>query len=174
MTDEERKAPEEVKKKTEKMTDEELEQVAGGGMLDTIKKIGESVKDGITGPLWPDTHFQHEEGQHPKTLQYLMGHSDIGVTMNTYTHLGLDAARDEMIRMEELEQARQALQGGDKVVPISQLAFKAVWKSNTGQAMILRSVDRGIFFINPVDFSRLMRIILCRHQLLETKTLSIL
>ena len=51
MTDEERKAPEEVKKKTEKMTDEELEQVAGGGMLDTIKKIGESVKDGITGPL---------------------------------------------------------------------------------------------------------------------------
>lgn len=51
MTDEERKAPEEVKKKTEKMTDEELEQVAGGGMLDTIKKIGESVKDGVLGPL---------------------------------------------------------------------------------------------------------------------------
>ena len=23
----------------------------------------------------------------PKTLQYLMGHSDISVTMNTYTHL---------------------------------------------------------------------------------------
>lgn len=29
----------------------------------------------------------------PKTLQYLMGHSDIGVTMNTYTHLGLDDTR---------------------------------------------------------------------------------
>ena len=43
-------------------------------------------------------------GMNPKTLQYLMGHSDIGVTMNTYTHLGLDAARDEMVRMEELEQ----------------------------------------------------------------------
>ncbi len=28
------------------------------------------------------------------------------------------------------------------------------------------------FFINPVEFSGLMRIILCRHQLLETKTLS--
>ena len=42
--------------------------------------------------------------------------------MNTYTHLGLDAARDEMIRMEELEQARQALQ----VRPISQMAIKAV------------------------------------------------
>ena len=29
----------------------------------------------------------------PKTLQYLMGHSDISVTMNVYTHLGFDDAR---------------------------------------------------------------------------------
>ena len=65
-------------------------------------------------------------GMNPKTLQYLMGHSDISVTMNTYTHLGLDDARDEMIRMEELEQARQALQGGDKVRPIGRLGIKAV------------------------------------------------
>ena len=43
------------------------------------------------------------------------------VTMNTYTNLGIDDARDEMIRMEELEQARQALQGGDKVKPIGQI-----------------------------------------------------
>ena len=28
----------------------------------------------------------------PKTLQYLMGYSDISVTMNTYTHLGLEDA----------------------------------------------------------------------------------
>ena len=65
-------------------------------------------------------------GMNPKTLQYLMGHSDISVTMNTYTHLGLDAARDEMIRMEELEQAKQAVHGGDKIRPINQMAFKAV------------------------------------------------
>lgn len=32
-----------------------------------------------------------------KTLQYLMGHSDIGVTMNNYTHLGLDDDKNEMI-----------------------------------------------------------------------------
>ena len=32
----------------------------------------------------------------PKTLQYLMGHSDISVTMNTYTHLGLEDAKDEI------------------------------------------------------------------------------
>lgn len=36
----------------------------------------------------------------PKTLQYLMGHSEIGVTMNTYTHLGLDDAEVEMKRLE--------------------------------------------------------------------------
>ena len=35
-------------------------------------------------------------GMNPKTLQYLMGHSDIGVTMNTYTHLGLEDAQEEM------------------------------------------------------------------------------
>ena len=63
-------------------------------------------------------------GMNPKTLQYLMGHSNISITMNTYTHLGLDDARDEMIRMEELEQAKAV--NGDKVVPISQLALKAV------------------------------------------------
>lgn len=32
----------------------------------------------------------------PKTLQYIMGHSDIGVTLNTYTHLGIDDAEEEM------------------------------------------------------------------------------
>lgn len=34
-------------------------------------------------------------GMNPKTLQYLMGHSDIGVTLNTYTHLGLEDAKEE-------------------------------------------------------------------------------
>ena len=29
-------------------------------------------------------------GMNPKMLQYLMGRSDIGVTLNTYTHLGLE------------------------------------------------------------------------------------
>ena len=43
----------------------------------------------------------------PKTLQYLMGHSDICVTMNVYTHLGLEDAAAEMTRMEEVESARR-------------------------------------------------------------------
>lgn len=33
----------------------------------------------------------------PKTLQYIMGHSEIGVTLNTYTHLGFEDARAEML-----------------------------------------------------------------------------
>ena len=32
----------------------------------------------------------------PKTLQYLMGHSDISVTLNTYTHIGYDDAKEEL------------------------------------------------------------------------------
>lgn len=62
----------------------------------------------------------------PKTLQYLMGHSDIGVTMNTYTHLGLDDAKDEMIRLEELEQARKELDKTKESKPMKQNMFKAI------------------------------------------------
>lgn len=32
----------------------------------------------------------------PKTLQYIMGHSDVSVTLNTYTHLGFEDAAEEM------------------------------------------------------------------------------
>ena len=35
----------------------------------------------------------------PKTLQYLMGHSDISITMNTYTHIEFEDARDEVVRV---------------------------------------------------------------------------
>lgn len=40
-----------------------------------------------------------KSGMNPKTLQYLMGHSDIGVTLNTYTHLGYEDAKDELQRL---------------------------------------------------------------------------
>lgn len=42
---------------------------------------------------------QARAGMNPKTLQYLMGHSDIGVTLNTYTHLKYDDAKDEVLKM---------------------------------------------------------------------------
>lgn len=65
-------------------------------------------------------------GMNPKTLQYLMGHSDIGVTINTYTHLGLDDAKDEMIRLEELEQARKEIDKTNGEKPMKQIMFKAI------------------------------------------------
>ena len=65
-----------------------------------------------------------KSGMNPKTLQYLMGHSDISVTMNTYTHLGLEDARDEMRKLEE---ARKALDKGKVVaMPVTQAKFKIV------------------------------------------------
>lgn len=42
-----------------------------------------------------------KSGMNPKTLQYLMGHSDISVTLNTYTHLGLEDAAEELERFSE-------------------------------------------------------------------------
>lgn len=69
---------------------------------------------------------QARAGMNPKTLQYLMGHSDIGVTMNTYTHLGLDDAKNEMIRMEELEQARKEVDKAYGQKPLKQDMFKAI------------------------------------------------
>lgn len=49
-------------------------------------------------------------GMNPKTLQYLMGHSDISVTMNTYTHLGLEDAEAELRRVAESQAAREELE----------------------------------------------------------------
>lgn len=40
-------------------------------------------------------------GMNPKTLQYLMGHSDVSVTFNIYTHTGYDDAKKELARLKE-------------------------------------------------------------------------
>ena len=40
-------------------------------------------------------------GMNPKVLQYLMGHSDISITLNTYTHLKLEDATDELQKMSK-------------------------------------------------------------------------
>ena len=66
-------------------------------------------------------------GMNPKTLQYLMGHSDIGVTMNTYTHLGLEDAQNEMIRLEELNRAKEEVaKAAGEQRPVTQRSFRAV------------------------------------------------
>ena len=65
-------------------------------------------------------------GMNPKTLQYLMGHSDIGVTLNTYTHLGLEDDAEELKRVEELADARKELEKVKEENPISQKMFRAI------------------------------------------------
>lgn len=40
-------------------------------------------------------------GMSPKTLQYIMGHSDISVTLNTYTHVQFDDVKEELLRVAE-------------------------------------------------------------------------
>ena len=39
----------------------------------------------------------------PKTLQYIIGHSDINVMLNTYTHIGYDDAKEEVKRVVNVE-----------------------------------------------------------------------
>ena len=66
-----------------------------------------------------------KSGINPKTLQYLMGHSDISVTMNVYTHIGFDDAEEELKRMEEFRK-EQAEVEQKKEKPMSQKRFKVV------------------------------------------------
>ena len=65
-------------------------------------------------------------GMNPKTLQYLMGHSDIGVTLNTYTHLGLEDAEDELKRVKGLEDARKEMDKAKGEKAVSQKMFRAI------------------------------------------------
>ena len=67
-----------------------------------------------------------KSGMNPKTLQYLMGHSDIGVTLNTYTHLGLEDVVDELKRVEELENARKEMEKIKGEGTVSQKMFRAI------------------------------------------------
>ena len=66
-----------------------------------------------------------KSGMNPKILQYLMGHSDISVTMNVYTHIGFDDAEEELKRMEEFRKAQAEVEQ-KKEKPISQKMFKVV------------------------------------------------
>lgn len=96
-------------------------------MVDRYNEIYRVQMPSITPHVCRHTYCSNmaRAGMNPKTLQYLMGHSDISVTMNVYTHLGLDDAKNEMIRMEELNRAREELEkGGERT--LKQRQFKAV------------------------------------------------
>lgn len=72
-----------------------------------------------------------KSGMNPKTLQYLMGHSDIAVTLNVYTHVGLEDAEKEFQKMQGLENARKEMGLSDKDdKPLKQNMFKMVQNKN--------------------------------------------
>lgn len=66
-----------------------------------------------------------KSGMNPKILQYLMGHSDISVTMNVYTHIGFDDAEEELKRMEEFRKAQTEIEKKNEK-PMSQKMFKVI------------------------------------------------
>ena len=63
-------------------------------------------------------------GMNPKTLQYLMGHSDISVTMNVYTHVNFDDADEELKRMESFRLAQKEIDDKNNKRQISPKMFR--------------------------------------------------
>ena len=58
---------------------------------------------------------------------YLMGHSDIAVTLNVYTHVGLEDAEKELQKMQGLENTRKEMGISDTDdKPLKQNMFKVV------------------------------------------------
>ena len=51
-------------------------------------------------------------GMDLKSLQYLMGHSDAGVTMNVYTHASYDHAEQSMQKILQFQLPGKALKSG--------------------------------------------------------------
>ena len=66
-----------------------------------------------------------KSGMNPKTMQYLMGHSDISVTMNVYTHIGFDDAEEELKLMEDFLKAQTEIEKKNEK-PMSQKMFKVI------------------------------------------------
>ncbi len=48
-----------------------------------------------------------KNGMNPKTLQYIMEHSDIGVTLNIYTHVQYKDAKKRMGKIFEVKSKRK-------------------------------------------------------------------
>ena len=44
-------------------------------------------------------------GMDIKTLQYVMGHSDVGVTLNVYTHASYDREAEQMAKILDFKEA---------------------------------------------------------------------
>ena len=73
-------------------------------------------------------------GVSAKTLQYLMGHSDISITLNVYTHIKYDDAQKEVElvqtrQQKEMENVRKELEQVGEIQPkIIPFRSKAWWE----------------------------------------------
>ena len=86
-------------------------------------------EQGVTNLVYHYTYLLQQPGKsrdESKDAAVFDGALEIGVTMNTYTHLGLDDAKNEMIRMEELNQARKEIDKTEGKKPMRQNMFKVV------------------------------------------------
>ena len=78
--------------------------VTKGGNYTVLELVEKylSVKTGVrpnTKAGYKTVTNMAKSGMNPKTLQYIMGHSDISVTLNTDTHVGFDDAKQELLRV---------------------------------------------------------------------------
>ena len=88
-----------------------------------IEEALKAIREGVD--IVTDTNMA-KSGMNPKTLQYLMGHSDISVTMNVYTHISFDDAEEELKRMEEFRKAQAEIEKKNDAKAVSQKMFKVV------------------------------------------------
>ena len=84
-----------------------------------------------------------KSGISPKTLQYLMGHSSIEVTMNVYTNLGLVDAKREVDRLEamkEINEKNRQERGSGWHSPES-FCLKSIWTENLPVNLLFAGLD---------------------------------
>ena len=59
--------------------------------------------------------IQHHAGMDIKNLQYLMGHSDAGVTLNVYAHANYANAAKQMAKITDFRQKADSEKDKQKV-----------------------------------------------------------
>lgn len=72
-------------------------------ICEKYNKIYKMQMPKVTPHVCRHTYCSHNAsaGMNPKHLQYLMGHSDISVTLNTYTHIEFENVRKEVKSLEK-------------------------------------------------------------------------
>ena len=83
-----------------------------------LQFIPQPIKDEATREFFTNDFVK-------KWIPRVMGHSDISVTMNVYTHFGFDDAEEELKRMEEFRKAQAEVEKKNEK-PMTKRMFKAI------------------------------------------------